>query len=133
MYDSSFAPPPLTAPDTRKHSRIGILSFVIGILAALVICLTILLLFGYGFSMALQSPNSPVDQGSPAFLALVFLIFASPVLSLVGVGVGIGAVMEKSEKKLFGILGLVLNLLIVSAFCLLMVIGISGQSGGLGL
>jgi len=126
MYNSSSAPDVFVSPDSRKHSRIGIASFVIGLLAVLMICLAILLAFGYGFSMAIQNPNFQVDQKSPIIMALGLLICISPVLSLVGIGVGIGAVVQNNDKKLFGILGLVLNLLIVTVFCLLVVIVMIG-------
>ncbi|HEX7542155.1 MAG TPA: hypothetical protein VF352_08495 [Anaerolineales bacterium] len=63
IYDSTVAPPPLMPPE--KHSRIGIASFGIGILAVLMICLAILLAFGYGFPMAATTSNFQVDQSSP--------------------------------------------------------------------
>jgi len=131
MYDSTFTPPPLITPGTQKHSKIGIASFVIGIVAMLIFCLVILLAFGYGFTMAMQNPYFQVDQSSPTILTLGLLMCVSPILSLVGVGLGIGAMAQKNEKKLFGIIGLVLNLLVILVFCGLFVYGI-GQSGGLG-
>ncbi len=132
MYDSSFAPPPLIPPDTRKHSKIGIASFVISLVAALIFCLAFLLAFGYGFSMAAQNPSFQVDQGSPFILTLGLLMCASPFLSMVGLGLGIGAVVQKADKKLFGIIGLAGNLLIILAFCVLAAIGLATQSGSLG-
>jgi len=131
MYDSTFTPPQLITPGTQKHSKIGIASFVIGIVATLIFCLVILLAFGYGFTMAMQNPYFQVNQSSPTILALGLLMCVSPILSLVGVGLGIGAMAQKNEKKLFGIIGLVLNLLVILVFCGLFVYGI-GQSGGLG-
>jgi len=132
MYDSTFTPPPLIPPVTQKHSRIGIASFVIGIVAVLILCLAFLLAFGYVFSMASQNPSFQVDQSSPTVLVLGVLMFLSPILSLVGVGLGIGAAVQKNDRKLFGIIGLVLNLLIILAFCVLVVVGLSGQFGNLG-
>jgi hypothetical protein len=57
----------------------------------------------------------------------------SPILSLVCVGLGISAVVQKSDKKVFGTIDLGLNLLIILIFCVLAVIGVPGQSGSLGL
>ncbi len=132
MYDSSFPPPPQIPPDTRVHSKVGIASFGIGIVAVLIFCLAFLLAFGYGFFMIAQNPTFQVDQNSSTILALGLLICISPLLSLIGVGLGIGAVLQKNDKKLFGIIGLVLNLLIILVFCVLAVIGFAGQSGSLG-
>jgi hypothetical protein len=133
MYDPTITPPPLIPPVTQKHSRIGIASFVIGIVAVLILCLAFLLAFGYGFSMVSQNPTFQVDQSSPTVLALGVLMCISPILSLVGLGLGIGAVVQKNYKKLFGIIGLVLNLLIILFFFVLFVIGMSGQFGSLSL
>ncbi len=127
MYDPTLTPPPLIPSVTQKHSRIGIASFVIGIVAVLILCLAFLLAFGYGFSMASQNPSFQVDQSSPTVLALGVLICISPILSLVGLGLGIGAAMQKNDRKLFGIIGLVLNLLIILVFCVLVVVAMSGQ------
>lgn len=133
MYDSALTPPPLIPPDTRKHSRIGIASSVIGIVAALIFCLAFILAFGYGFSMVAQNPSFQVDQSSPTVLSLGLVMCISPLLSLIGVGLGIGGVVQKNDKKIFGIIGLVLNLLIILVFCVLAVIGMTGQSDSLGL
>ena len=127
MYDPTLTPPLLIPSVTQKHSRIGIASFVIGIVAVLILCLAFLLAFGYGFSMASQNPSFQVDQSSPTVLALGVLICISPILSLVGLGLGIGAAMQKNDRKLFGIIGLVLNLLIILVFCVLVVVAMSGQ------
>ena len=133
MYDSSFAPPPLIPSPAQKHSKIGIASFVVGILAALVFCLVILLAFGFDFLMAAQNPTFQINQNSPTVLSLGLVMCLSPVLSLVGVGLGIAAVLQKNVKKLFGILGLVLNLMTILTFCILVGIGFVAQSGAITL
>ncbi len=132
MYDSTLTPSPLIPPNAQKHSKIGIASFVIGIAAVLILCLAILLAFGYGFTMAIQDPYFQVDQSSPIILALGLLMCISPILSLVGLGLGIGAAVQKNEKKIFGIIGLVLNLLVILVYCVLAVVGLSGQFGSVG-
>jgi hypothetical protein len=133
MYDSASSLPPLIPPETRKHSRIGITSFGIGIVAVLIFCLAILLAFVYVGSAEAQNLSFQVDQGSPAILALGLLLLISPILSLVGSGLGFVALLQKNDRRLFGIIGFVLNLLIVLVFCILFAIGIVGQSGSLGL
>lgn len=132
MSDTTFAPPPIIPPDTRKHSRIGLASFVISIVAAMIFCLAFLLAFGYGFSMAAQDPSYEFDQGSPFILTLGLLMCISPFISMVGLGLGIGAMVQKTDKKLFGIIGLVVNLVVILTFCILASIGLLMQSGNLG-
>lgn len=133
MVDSSFIPATNIPSNAQKHSRIGIASFVVGIVSMLIFCLAILLAFGYGFSMTAQNPSFQVSRSSPIILALSLMMLISPVLSLVGAVLGSVAVFQQNLKKLFAILGLVFNMLVILAFCVLLVIGLAGQSGSLGL
>ena len=133
MIDSPFIPTPITPYDTRKHSRISIASFVIGIVAMLIFCLAILLAFGYGITIASSNPSVQSLQGSPTILVLGLVLFLSPILGLVGVVLGFVAVFQKNNKKLFAIFGLVFNFLIILAFCVLLMFGLAGQSGTFGL
>jgi hypothetical protein len=133
MIDSPFIPAPITPSDTKKHSRIGIASFVIGIVSMLIFCLAILLAFGYGITIASLNPSIQSLQSSPTILVLGLVLFLSPILGLVGVVLGFVAVFQKNNKKLFAVLGLVFNFLIILVFCVLLVFGLAGQSGAFGL
>lgn len=133
MIDSPFIPPPLIPAETQKHSRLGIASFVIGLVSLIIFCLAIVLAFGYGVSVASSSPSVQSLEASPTILAFGLMMLFSPFLGLVGAVLGFVAVFQKDKKKLFGILGIVVNLLIVLAFCALLVIGFAGRSGSLGL
>ncbi len=133
MNDTPFIPPSGNLPDARKHSRLGIASFVIGIISMLVFCLAIVLAFGYGITIASSNPSIQSLQGSPTFLALGLVLFLSPILSLVGVVLGFVAVFQKDSKKLFAVLGLVFNFLIILVFCVLLVFGLLAPSGSFGL
>jgi uncharacterized membrane protein len=133
MVDPSFMPTPLTPSDTKTHSRLAIASFVIGLVSMFIFCLAIVLAFGYGASIASTNPTIQNLQTSPTVLAFGLMMLVSPFFGLVGAVLGFVAVFQKDKKKLFGILGIVLNLLIVLAFCSLLVIGLAGQSGALGL
>jgi hypothetical protein len=66
MVDPSFPPAPTFPSNDRKHSRIGIASFVIGIVSMLVFCLVIALAFGYGISNAAANSSFQVDRLEPA-------------------------------------------------------------------
>jgi hypothetical protein len=133
MIDSPFTPAPLIPAEAQKHSRLGIASFVIGLVSLIIFCLAIVLAFGYGVSIASSSPSVQSLEASPTILAFGLMMLVSPFLGLVGAVLGFVAVFQKDKKKLFGILGIVVNLLIVLAFCALLVIGLAGRSGSLGL
>jgi hypothetical protein len=133
MVDPSFIPSPFTPSDTKTHSRLGIASFVIGLVSMFIFCLAIVLAFGFGVSIASTNPSIQSLQTSPTILAFGLMMLISPFFGLVGAVLGFVAVFQKDKKKLFGVLGIVLNLLIVLAFCALLVTGLAGQSGAFGL
>lgn len=87
-----------------KQSKLGIASFIIGI----VYILFLFALLGIPWLSSLRLFSS---------LSLIGLF-----LNLVGVGLGIAAVFRKTEKKTFGILGLVINGLVVTLLFALFVI-----------
>ena len=91
-----------------KQSKLGIASFIIGIVY-------ILFLFAYlgisWFSLLSLFPT----------LSLIVLF-----LNLVGVWLGIAAVFRKTEKKTFGIIGLAINgLAVILLFALFVILRIS--------
>lgn len=105
-------------PEAKNHSRLGIASFIISIIAALVICSDIILAF-FSFDASRSHP------------VVVTALSCAAALALVGLGLGILAVARKNAKKLFGILGLVLNILIVIGICAFMGKDLLSVPGGL--
>jgi hypothetical protein len=91
-----------------KQSKLGITSFIIGIVYILFLIASL----GIPWLSTLRLFSS---------LSLVGLL-----LNLVGVGLGIAAVFQKNEKKMFGILGLAINGLRAIPQLALLVIFISG-------
>lgn len=116
MYDNTLPPP----PETINHSRLGIASFIISIVAALIICGDIVLVFGISGGLSVSQSYAGVDSA---------LTCASALVALVGLGLGIAAVAQRNAKKVFGILGLVFNALIVLGICALMGINILSAAG----
>jgi hypothetical protein len=133
MYDNTLlaSPPPPPEPflpsQDQKQSKLGIASLVIGLVAVLFACIAFVISFSYGFSLSSNTP-SLIDQSSPVVLIAGGLFCCSPILSLVGVGLGIAAVVQKKDKKIFGIIGLVINGLIILSICGLFVLGLIVQS-----
>jgi hypothetical protein len=136
MYDSTATPAPLIPAETKKQSKIGIASFVIGILAMLIFCIALVLAIIYAIPIASQITSTTsyqIDQSSPTVISLGILMLISPLLSLVGAALGIGALVQKNHKKTLGVIGLVLNLLIILVFCVMFILGVAVQSGSLSL
>ena len=120
MYDSSFPPPvapPPPLPVQKKHSGVGIASFVIGIVSMLGVCLT------FGLSFYAQSAGSQTSSSMTS--AVGFLGICSMVISLIGVGLGIAGVVQKVQSKVFPIIGLVLSALVLLGMCGIMLLGFS--------
>lgn len=137
MDNFSLPPVPPSLPSSgQRQSRLGIASFALACVGSLLFCAGFLVSVGYGVSIvaenpfAGQDPYAAIDQSAPIFLLAVLLMCCAPVLSLVGVGLGIPAVIQKTEKRLFGVLGLALNGLIVLSYCALTVFGLITQSAG---
>ncbi len=132
MYDVSIPPVPDTPPPIeQKQSKLGIAAFILAILALLMFCIGFMLAFAYGFSIAANPYYDPsmIEQSSPVILIASAFFCCSPILSLVGIGLGIAAVVQETEKKTFGIIGLVINSLIILSICGFFIIGLLTQSG----
>lgn len=123
MYDPNF-PPPVTAdplapppPVAQKHSGVGIASFVIGILSLIMVCITFIVAGGSGGVSEYSSSYESLMTG------IGLLACGTIALTLVGVVLGIVGVAQKNVKKLFAILGLSANGLVMLSLCLIIVIG----------
>jgi hypothetical protein len=107
MYDSSFPPPEVPPPpppsEMPKHSKLGIISFVLAIVSLVLVCL---------------------------FFVFVFICLIG-LSNLTGVGLGIAALTQKTQSKVFGILGLVFNALILLGFCIFILFAIVLAAGSL--
>jgi hypothetical protein len=133
MYDSSLPPVPVIQ-GTQKQSKIGIACLILGILSLLFLCIGFIISLSYGVSLGLENPYvtdpaSLVDQTSPAIIASSVFIYCTPVISLIGVGLGIAALVQKKDKKTFGVIGLVLNALILLSVCVLLIFGLVMVAG----
>jgi hypothetical protein len=105
-------------PVERKYSPIGIASFIIGIVSLLSVCAF--------FALSLYTQNSSANSSLTSLVG--FLVICTIVISLVGIGLGIGGVVQKAQSKVFSIIGLVLNALVLIGLCGLMVIGLAALS-----
>ena len=99
--------PPVVA---GKHSRLGIASFALALVAIILMCVS------YFAINALVDQNAQQSGLSSSTLHLLlrassFAGYFGLIFNLIGVGLGIGSMFQKNSRKLFGILGLVINIL----------------------
>lgn len=113
-----------------RHSRMGIASLVIAILAII----AIVLFFIIGVSVASAEIGgdpqsfdpSSIDENSPlattfALLGLGFV--GSVLLTVVGLGLGVAGLIQLRRKRLFALLGTIFNGLVVLVVIALFVLG----------
>jgi len=126
MYDSSFPTPivPPPPPDMPRHSKLGIISFVLSIISVFLVCLFLV------FAYMLGNNNLATNNGTTA-IGWVFICLIG-LSNLTGIGLGIAALTQKVQNKIFGILGLVFNALILIGFCLFIIFAVFLAAGSLG-
>jgi hypothetical protein len=140
MNEPIYPPAPLPpAMEEGKQSKIGIASFVVSLSGVIIFCTAILISILYFISIsqtnptAFQDPWQVMNQASSGLIiTLGILSWCPPILSLVGLGLGIPAVIQKKDKKTFGVIGLIISGLFLLVFCILLVYSLSmGNLAGL--
>lgn len=115
------------------HSRMGIASLVIAIVATVVILGLFVASLAvvsseFGNVQDPQSLDPQTLQDSPAFAWLTLIglgILGCLLLYLVGLALGIAGVIQRRRKKLFAVLGTVGNGVVLLAFVALIVLGLA--------
>ena len=130
MYDNTFPAsplpePPPPEPEVRKHSRLGIASFVLSIVSLGLVCLFFI------FAYVLGTNTSMASSSGVSVVGWVF-ICGIGLSTLAGVGLGIAAVVKPAQSKVFGILGIIFNALIMLGFCLFILIAVFAAASVLG-
>lgn len=113
-------PPMFAAPDAMKHSRLGIVSFVMG----LVIGLGEFAMIIIAGVMEVTTPGG-VDEQSPQVMMLGLVIIAGMLGALVGAVLGIIGLTERNRYKAYPVVGLAFNGLILLGVIALMAIGMT--------
>lgn len=113
----------------RKHSGVGIASFIIAVVSILglsgsVIAATAMAAAMAGDSIAI-SPDTvqELPEGMGGLLAVAGLMFFLIVAALVGAVLGLVGLFQKERLKLFSILGLTFNSLLVLVVFIVLVVG----------
>lgn len=105
-------------PVARPHSKFGIASFIMG----LIVMVGMLALFVVAGMMALRA-NGQINEESPEAIALGLGIIGGCFLALIGVIFAIVGLVNPSKAKVFSVLGLVFNGLVLLGVIGMMVIG----------
>src|SRR5437016_9923419 len=101
-----------------KHSRLGIASFICSILSVLGLsCFFIYILFH-------SSTGSGANKDATLFMVTLILMLAGGGSAILGLILGIAGVIQKNVNKIFAVLGLVSNGLIILIFLILTIIGL---------
>jgi hypothetical protein len=103
----------------RRHSGLGIASFVVSIIAALIVFVLVVM----AGVMTVRS-GGQMDEESPEAVVIGCSIFAGCMLYFIGIGLAIGGLFQRNRYKVFPVLGLVLNILFLLGVAGLMVIGL---------
>jgi hypothetical protein len=101
---------------TRGHKGLGIASFVIG-----VICLITVMGLVVVAGVATNTGRATTEFNMIIGLAMISVVF----IDLIGIVLGIFGAANRSSKKVYPVLGLVLNVLVVALFSALLIIGLS--------
>jgi len=122
-YDDPFQAPhePFGAGEygALSHSGLGVASCVVGVLAG-VFEVAIVAIAGV---IEVSTPGG-MDEESPAAILVGLGLFAGLAIAMLGVGLGIGGLMQR-RKKLFAVLGVLVSLLVTCGVASLFVIGLS--------
>ena len=109
------------APATRRrHSLLGIASFAIAIFAGL----TAFALIVIAGVMEASTPGGMSEESVQA-IVIGLGIFGVLALNLLGAGLGIAGLVVPNRSRVFGILGLIFNLLVIFGIAGLLVIGLA--------
>lgn len=104
-------------PDIPKiHSRMGIASFIIALAQGF---LTLLVIIFAG----ILTTMGPQHENEAGFAILGLFVIGGIFTHLVGMGLGIAGMVQKSRKKVFSILGFVFNITVILFVIFLMIIG----------
>ncbi len=124
-------------PERQGHSKLGISSVIIAVLATFVIVILFIIAGSVASTLFEGQDPAAIDpqslQNSPEATSLAiagFGILGSFLLYLLGLILGVAGIFQGRKKRLFGILGTVLNGLVLLAVGLLFVVGIFLSAAG---
>ncbi|RXZ84185.1 hypothetical protein EBB07_03675 [Paenibacillaceae bacterium] len=121
----------VAAAEPLKQSGPGIASFIVGIISIFMFVISIVVIIGQAADLlsleeAIEDSEAIAAMGVP-FVIAGLLFLGSLILSFVGTILAIIGLVIKNRRKVFAIIGLILNGLFTIGFVLLVLIGIASQ------
>lgn len=101
------------AVEKKRHSRLGIASFVSS--------LTLLLVFCAGIVWAVGEIKSNGGESAAILLPLLCLVLSA--LYLLPLAFGIAGILEKGTRKIFAVLGVCLTIIMITIFLISLAMG----------
>lgn len=112
-------------PERRMgESGLGIASFIISIVSGLGV-FTLFLMAAY---MDVRR-QGPLEDDSPEIVLIGLGILGAGLLALIGLGLGIAGVAQRSRTRIFAVIGLIFNALIALGMVSLMAVGAAMEEG----
>lgn len=109
-------------PAPSRHSRLGIASFVLAVLNGLFM---FALIAAVGI-IEIRTPGG-MDEESPTAITIGVLFILGGFLCLAGLGLGVAGLFDGNRKRVFSLLGLTFNALMILGVLGLVVLGLAGS------
>lgn len=108
----------------KKHSGMGIASFV----TSIVIGLSIMMCYFFIAFKTVASGGS-IDSHSSFAIVTGLIILGLIMFDMIALGLGIAGVIQKDRKKIYAILGIIISAAMILSVVVLMFIGLAHQAG----
>ncbi len=106
-----------------KHSGLGIASFVLAILGIILLIISFILTANAAANISASMTEEEFVASAPGIIIASFLVLLTIGFNLIGFILGIIGLFQKQRKKLFSILGVVLNSIGFVVFVIMLIIG----------
>ncbi len=117
MYNANMPSAPSPQPKKSWPPILGIISVITVVVPFLFICAMCVLVYAVGSSSGFQSEQMGREALTNLGFGMIALICAAIAASIVGIVVGIGALFGKTSNKILGIIGVILNFLVLMGIC----------------
>ena len=115
---AAYSLPPVTHPPT------GVISFVLGLLSAL----GVFLLFVVAIVAAANQANGVTSEDGPEVVLIGGLFILSILFAFVGIPLAFVGLFQSSRRRVFPIIGLCVNLLVLGFLVVLMLAGVAAAN-----
>ncbi len=109
----------MTAPTLPPYSGLGIASFAVSLIAAVLT----LVLVGICAALVYSQPGS-LDDDSPLAMLVGMAMLIGIVAELAAAALGIGSLFQRDRRKLYGVLGLICAIATLVGVAALIVCGL---------